>query len=290
MHRTAPSVGGRRRAVAAGALAAVALVVASGCGLGGGTARDRVPTSTSTTSTSTSTTRPAPDPEPSSAAGSPVESPGENTSELRERVLRDGVPLTSGDVTLVVLPVAPHAGEPRTQDDGSARWEPAADDAGATASATSPTLLVAAAAPLDLDLLLDGTVVVRRGDAPVAGLSATGAGRLTGDGDVLELRGDGTAGVWLATTMVEDLDWGEREGGRSLAVTPSDWARSGGLAADELVPAQVVAAEPEAGTSTMRDQLACHQLGAPDKATWNLEPWRPDVGPLEVLVARCNPT
>ncbi|MBC7292192.1 MAG: DUF2599 domain-containing protein, partial [Actinotalea sp.] len=40
----------------------------------------------------------------------------------------------------------------------------------------------------------------------------------------------------------------------------------------------------------MRDQLECHALGAPDKESWNLEPWRPDVGLLATLAARCNPT
>ncbi|CPU68017.1 Protein of uncharacterised function (DUF2599) [Mycobacteroides abscessus] len=52
---------------------------------------------------------------------------------------------------------------------------------------------------------------------------------------------------------------------------------------------QVVAAEPEADTPTMHDQLVCHAVGAPDKATWNLEPWRPDVGLLATMSARCNP-
>jgi hypothetical protein len=40
----------------------------------------------------------------------------------------------------------------------------------------------------------------------------------------------------------------------------------------------------------MHDQLVCHGIGAPDKATWNLEPWRPDVGLLAVLAAGCNPS
>ena len=31
-------------------------------------------------------------------------------------------------------------------------------------------------------------------------------------------------------------------------------------------------------------------IGAPDKATWNLEPWRPDVGLFAVLAGACNPT
>ncbi|MCO7275335.1 MULTISPECIES: DUF2599 domain-containing protein [Cellulosimicrobium] len=96
--------------------------------------------------------------------------------------------------------------------------------------------------------------------------------------------------VTLGTQAVRSTDWGEREGGRSLAVDPTAWARAAGQAGQELVWAQVVAAEPEADTPTMHDQLVCHAVGAPDKATWNLEPWRPDVGLLATMAARCNPT
>ncbi|MEV8176966.1 DUF2599 domain-containing protein [Cellulosimicrobium funkei] len=95
--------------------------------------------------------------------------------------------------------------------------------------------------------------------------------------------------VPLGTRAVRSTDWGEREGGRSLAVDPTAWARGAGQAGRELVWAQVVAAEPEADTPTMHDQLVCHAVGAPDKATWNLEPWRPDVGLLATMSARCNP-
>ena len=95
----------------------------------------------------------------------------------------------------------------------------------------------------------------------------------------------------LATTTADSpADWGEREGGRSLAVEPTAWARAGGLAAQEGIWAAVIAQEPEADTNGMRDQLLCHALGAPDKETWNLEPWRPDVGSFATLAARCNPT
>ncbi|GEM_PF-541850 len=96
--------------------------------------------------------------------------------------------------------------------------------------------------------------------------------------------------VTLATQAVRSTDWGEREGGRSLAVDATAWARAAGRAGQELVWAQVVAAEPEADTPTMHDQLVCHAVGAPDKATWNLERWRPDVGLLATMAARCNPT
>jgi len=105
----------------------------------------------------------------------------------------------------------------------------------------------------------------------------------------------GTPSAWdvvvpLGTRALRSTDWGEREGGRSLAVDPTAWARTAGQAGRELVWAQVVAAEPEADSPTMRDQLVCHAVGAPDKATWNLEPWRPDVGLLDTMAARCNPT
>ena len=270
-------------------LAIPLLVVASGCGLTGttsGTSTSLVPAATPTAELPTAG---APTPATPTPAIPTAESPG----DLRARVLRDGVPLTSGGVTIVVLaasPTPPVAAQP----DGSARWEataaPAATSTPGATRADAPVALMAVPDPFALDPEVDGTVVVRQDGAPVAGVSSTGSGRLTGDGDVLELRGDAGVGVWLAARMVEDLDWGEREGGRSLAVTPSAWARAGGLAAGELVPDQVVAAEPEAGTATMLDQLACHQLGAPDKATWNLEPWRPDVGQLDMIVARCNPT
>ncbi|HEY5518204.1 MAG TPA: DUF2599 domain-containing protein, partial [Cellulomonas sp.] len=68
------------------------------------------------------------------------------------------------------------------------------------------------------------------------------------------------------------------------------WVRAGGLAAQDATWAAVVALAPEAGTTGMHDQFLCHALGAADKATWNLEPWRPDVGSLATLAASCNPT
>lgn len=118
------------------------------------------------------------------------------------------------------------------------------------------------------------------------------AGAPAGDADGAATTDDAAAWdvvVPLGTRAVRSTDWGEREGGRSLAVDPTAWARAAGQAGLELVWAQVVAAEPEADTSTMHDQLMCHAVGAPDKATWNLEPWRPDVGLLATMSARCNP-
>lgn len=93
----------------------------------------------------------------------------------------------------------------------------------------------------------------------------------------------------VGTQTIESATWGENEGGRSLAVDPTDWARHAGQAGLDLIRTQLVAAEPDADSSTMGDQLVCHAVGAPDKSTWNLEPWRPDVGLILTATAQCNP-
>ncbi len=133
--------------------------------------------------------------------------------------------------------------------------------------------------------------------APAAG-TTSGSGAKAGsatDGGATGTTADDDTGTWdvvasLGTQAVRSTDWGEREGGRSLAVDATAWARVAGQAGQDLVWAQVVAVEPEADTPTMHDQLVCHAVGAPDKATWNLEPWRPDVGLLATMAARCNAT
>ncbi|WP_129336470.1 DUF2599 domain-containing protein [Cellulomonas endophytica] len=198
---------------------------------------------------------------------------------------------------------------------------------GMAAPAAGDRVVVAVlAAPADRTLAVrdDGSVVVDAGDAFVAGLApaghappsvaltpagsprvaavdpaapaadASGADDApTGPGVVVTLTvpagAVGDVPLWLADVTVLDATWGQREGGRSLAVEPSAWARAGGQAAGVGVWAQVVAREPEADLPTMRDQLWCHQLGAPEKDTWNLEPWRPEVDTLTLLAAGCNP-
>lgn len=178
---------------------------------------------------------------------------------------------------------------------------------------TGRTTIALFAAPeqATFEVLLDGSAVVRdvRGlalaglTAPVAAPASAGSSVRyeAGGPGVLRLvvaeppaTGEDTDAAvevsfspsdWAVTT----LDWGEREGGRSLAVAPNDWARSGGEAALEVAWSEIVEREPEADVPGMYDQLACHALGAPDKETWNLEPWRPAVGLLGTLAARCNP-
>ena len=94
----------------------------------------------------------------------------------------------------------------------------------------------------------------------------------------------------LGTSVVASTSWGEREGGRSLAVTPTDWGRVSGATGSVFAWADLLAADPTADTPGMEEQLQCHLLGARDKASWNLEPWRPAVSLVEYALARCNPT
>jgi len=209
--------------------------------------------------------------------------------------------MTAGDVTLEVS--VPGA----AVDDPHVHVTP--DEQAGTATVTLERSAVDdAEVPVALTLTSDGTfepradgsVTVRAGGTAVGGLSAPRGARLVAaDGTHLEVRpladdasggADDDVTTTLGTSAVERTDWGDREGGRSLAVVPTDWAREAGQAGVDLAWAELVAADPEVDTATMHDQLECHAIGAPDKDSWNLEPWRPDVGLVATMAARCNPT
>lgn len=126
-------------------------------------------------------------------------------------------------------------------------------------------------------------------DAPVA---ADGSrGRWRAQGEVLALEGPtGAVSFVVGSAALEGATWGDAEGGRSLAVVPAGWVRRGSLAAQHALASQLAGAEPEAASASMQAQLWCHVLGAPDKASWNIEPWRPEVSTTTMLTTRCNPT
>ncbi|MEP7765519.1 DUF2599 domain-containing protein [Sanguibacter sp. 25GB23B1] len=99
-----------------------------------------------------------------------------------------------------------------------------------------------------------------------------------------------TIEVHLGRDVVSGVEWGVREGGTSLAVTPTAWGRASGTTGRSYGWADVVRLEPSADTTVMRNQFLCHVDGARQKDTWNLEPWRPDISFIGYLLARCNPT
>ena len=103
-------------------------------------------------------------------------------------------------------------------------------------------MLVAAPAGTTIAALPDGTAVVHdAAGAFVAGLTTDpwGTGLVQVGPEVVRL--DDAADLWFTSVAVESAVWGEAEGGRSLAVTPSAWARARGQAAQDGLWAQVVA-------------------------------------------------
>ncbi|UZN02603.1 DUF2599 domain-containing protein [Cellulomonas sp. S1-8] len=133
-----------------------------------------------------------------------------------------------------------------------------------------------------------GTVVTALGPA-------TGADDTRGSwrpvGGVLALDAPtGSATFVVGVAAVASATWGEADGGPSLLVVPAGWVRRGSLAAQQALVSQVAQTVPEAASASMQAQLWCHVLGAPDKASWDVEPWRPEVSTATMLLTRCNPT
>ncbi len=229
-----------------------------------------------------------------------------------------GTAVASGDLALTVWPPVGVSVAPPDEDGAVTLTVPLPQIADPTASVLPvATLVPPPGATLDVlgdDSALvrgpDGAVVgalgipVLAGDAAGAGLHLQVSARDDGALDwsvVLPVLTDGTVDAdptppgtvtaVVAASALRSATWADRddEGGLSLAVVPAAWARTGGLAAEEALWTQLVAQVPEADTTGVRDQLTCHTIGAPDKDSWNLEPWRPDVGLLATLAARCNP-
>jgi hypothetical protein len=219
----------------------------------------------------------------------PGEAATSTTAPTTSGPLAPPVPLTVGTVSLTVQPTGSFTADGgtlsvTTDPDGSVRLH-------VTSSARTRQATATLAPPdgTTLDPLPDGSALIRSGDGTVvAGITPTKA-RLAHDDGTVRLSASSGGELWLTDTAVTSLDWGDREGGPSLAVTPTAWGRSKSQAAEEMVWA-AVAAQPDADTRSMRDQLVCHRIGALDKATWNLEPWRPTVDSITLLVSRCNPT
>lgn len=98
--------------------------------------------------------------------------------------------------------------------------------------------------------------------------------------------------------FVDHVEWAKWGDLSSLRVYPTE---SGRLAARQLGTdaqadqawAEVLTLAPDADISGMREQFLCHwqfaEFGEPGKASWNLEPWRPEVSFEEMVAAGCNP-
>ncbi|MBL1077088.1 DUF2599 domain-containing protein [Nocardia sp. 2] len=94
--------------------------------------------------------------------------------------------------------------------------------------------------------------------------------------------------------LVDRTEWTDAVDGRRLLVYPTEAGRQDTFpTAGERAWQEVLAQSPEADTPGMRDQFLCHwewaRVVAPNKTSWNLEPWRPAVGYQETVNALCNP-
>lgn len=226
-----------------------------------------------------------------SAASTPSAAPPTTAAPAAPASAPAPVAITSGSLTLTLQPDAGFVaadGELTVagDKDGSVRATVVRQSASIV-----PVGVLSAPPGATLSMEADTSVSVLGADGTWLGglvVSGVGAG-LTGLSDgTVRFSAAGGASLWLATQAVESLAWGTREGGRSLAVTPTPWARSGALAAEAGVWA-ALSADPDAAAPTMRAQLDCHLLGARDKATWNLEPWRPEVDAATMIATSCNP-
>lgn len=135
-----------------------------------------------------------------------------------------------------------------------------------------------------------GLMFGRGGDGGVSG--AGGAGGLGGAG------GFGGATGISASPYVSETQWVTYQDGTSLRVYPTAAGRTeagepGTLRQGEQAWDEVVKRNPEADSAGMREQFLCHWQFAefiqPGKTSWNLEPWRPVVSTLNLLVNGCNP-
>lgn len=99
---------------------------------------------------------------------------------------------------------------------------------------------------------------------------------------------------FAGSPLIDHVEWTDDSDGRRLRIYPTDAGR-----ADEFPPAvdrawsEVVTDSPAADTPGMYDQFTCHwiwaRMVAPNKPSWNLEPWRPAVGYPATVQAMCNP-
>ncbi len=107
------------------------------------------------------------------------------------------------------------------------------------------------------------------------------------------------ADPYLGFDMIKSASWVHHSEGWTLQVTPTGWSRfnAGGYVPGVYGWRELYAKYKDRGLNTnldgMRDQYICHQqivaVRAPNKATWNLDEWRPNVSYAQTLNASCNP-
>ncbi|WP_336082308.1 DUF2599 domain-containing protein [Nocardia sp. SSK8] len=103
-----------------------------------------------------------------------------------------------------------------------------------------------------------------------------------------------TVDPYAGQPLIDHLTWTENIDGPRLEVYPTVAGRKTAVAdGDQLAWQEVLALDATAESPGMFDQFRCHwvwaRMVAPDKPSWNIEPWRPDVGYPATVAANCNP-
>ncbi|MER6571340.1 DUF2599 domain-containing protein [Streptomyces sp. NPDC001093] len=107
------------------------------------------------------------------------------------------------------------------------------------------------------------------------------------------------ADPWLWRDLIHSASWTYHSGyGWTLKVQPTDWQRFwNGYAPAQAGWNELYAKYRNHGLDTnlgsMKNQYICHVLivswYSPNKATWDLDEWRPDVGLTDTINHKCNP-
>ena len=103
-----------------------------------------------------------------------------------------------------------------------------------------------------------------------------------------------TTDPYAGSPLIDHTEWTDDPDGRRLHVYPTPAGRDDRFPpARDRAWAEILADTPDADSPGMYDQFACHwvwaRLVAPNKASWNLEPWRPAPGYEATVQAMCNP-
>lgn len=97
---------------------------------------------------------------------------------------------------------------------------------------------------------------------------------------------------------IDHVTWAKWGDLSSLRVYPTPAGRDtsgrpGTAAQADEAWGEVLALSPDAAIAGMKEQFVCHwrfaEIAEPGKVSWNLEPWRPEVSPDQMMAARCNP-
>jgi hypothetical protein len=108
------------------------------------------------------------------------------------------------------------------------------------------------------------------------------------------------ADPWLFIDLIDHATWVYTSGyGWTFQVFPTLWARSlaGNTAVGYAAWNELYSKYQNGGLNTnlgsMENQLVCHEVVVavvePSKASWNIDEWRPNVGLLATINAKCNP-